>query len=38
MKITAFKTILAQIINIKGCKDYGNIFHKFKSEKPNPQI
>ena len=32
MQITAFKAILARIINIKGCEDYKNTFARIESD------
>ena len=32
MQITAFKAILARIINIQGCKDYENTFARMESD------
>ena len=32
MQITAFKAILARIINIQGCEDYENTFARMESD------
>ena len=32
MQITAFKAILARIINIQGCEDYENTFAQMESD------